>query len=1338
MGSGRGGGGRAAARTKLDAMERGGAVASDRASFEWRAANKFSHLFLLYMGSFISFGKKHTLEQQDTVKPAGYREGEGTDEVSERFAAAWEARRKHKAAAGQPLTKYDFLKALVVGSEMNLLVSGVLYLLFQMSQVAGPILMERIIKLIIKKDIFFDGELSDEDKFDLYLYACLLFVVPVIGALCQHNSTLLSQKWGLRARAASMGALCRKCLTLASGATREQSTGMIVTMMSSDAQKMLEFTQPMHNLWTGPLYIAVIFYLLYQQVGVVFLVGLGITLGTGPLTAVVAKKLFTYRREVLPFTDERTKLTAEVLAGVRVIKFYGWEDSFIGRITLMRARELAVFVKVAICQGVFGMVLFGIPLIQNVVVLVVYWSTGGDLTASKVFTTITLFNMMKLPLAFVPMLASQAAQVLVSLERFTAFLSTEQADARDEDCAHGAVSYKNATLDWQAGVKEGEEDSEGPTLTGVNLEVPSGQLAMVVGAVGSGKSSLLQAAIKSIKCVEGSVSANGKIAYVAQSAWIVNDTLRNNVIFGRPFDQERYDAVLEACELRADVAVLPGGDQTEIGERGINLSGGQKQRVSLARAVYSDADIYLLDDPLSAVDAHVGKALLKKCVLGVLASKTVVLATNALHALPQAEYVYVLGRGTVLEQGTYEEVSSAKGEFSALMDKYNVGEDDDAHQDEAWAVGASDVKVEEKGKSAAPAGGVDKLGRKLTRELTTKETREKGDLKLSYVWAWFAAGGGAAVWVPIVLMFCAEQATRALANLYAGEWSDELTAAKIANDAADDLVGFEEVKVNSNWYMGVYVGFVVANVVAVGARSMSAALAAVRASRGLQNDLLKHVMVLPMSFFDTTPLGRVLNRFSKDVDIIDSQLSMILGQAAGCMFNILAVFVVVSYATPPFLIGCVVVGLLYVQLQRFYIPAARELQRMESVSRSPIYSLFSESLNGVATIRAYGEQDRFIARFDGAADANSSMFYLQQAANAWLGMRLDVMGSVVVLLAAVLSIALDVGAATAGLSLSYALELTAYLKFGTQMISKLETQFNAVERVVGYRSEKAEPPHETSPEVERALVAAAPKWPSRGQLEFEDVTLAYRPGLEPVLRGVSFTIQGGEKVGICGRTGSGKSTLFLALFRLIEADAGRILVDGQDIARVGLARLRRSLAMIPQEPFLFAGTVRLNVDPFGEASDHDVWRALEAVELKGAVNELKGGLDARVDESGSNFSQGQQQLFCMARALLRNAPLLCMDEATALVDMETDDLIQRTVRTAFADCTVITIAHRLNTIMDSSRVLMMSGGEVAEMDKPSVLLERPNSSFKSLVMATGSKSFARLKKIASDADIAEA
>ena len=311
---------------------------------------------------------------------------------------------KHKAAAGHA-HKYDFLKALVVGSEMNLLVSGVLLPAYQMSQVAGPILMERIIKLIIKKDIFFDGELSDEDKFDLYLYACLLFVVPVIGALCQHNSTLLSQKWGLRARAASMGALYRKCLTLASGAPREQSTGMIVTMMSSDAQKMLEFTQPMHNLWTGPLYIAVIFYLLYQQVGVVFLVGLGITLGTGPLTAVVAKKLFTYRREVLPFTDERTKLTAEVLAGVRVIKFYGWEDFSLGA-SPSCARELAVFVKVAICQGVFGMVLFGIPLIQNGCAQ----CTGpGATSASKVFTTITLFNMMKLPLAFVPMLASQGA-----------------------------------------------------------------------------------------------------------------------------------------------------------------------------------------------------------------------------------------------------------------------------------------------------------------------------------------------------------------------------------------------------------------------------------------------------------------------------------------------------------------------------------------------------------------------------------------------------------------------------------------------------------------------------------------------------------------------------------------------------------------------------------------------------------------------------------------------------------------------------------------------------------------------------------------------------------------
>ena len=1318
-------------------------------------------MFLTYLSPFIAFGNKHTLQPEDAVKPAGYREGEGVDQVTERFEEAWTARKAAAAVLGKPASKFDFLKSLAAGSEGMLLVSMLLYLMYQLSQLSGPLLLERILVLVFKKD--FLGSLDKDDEFKLYLYACLMFAVPVVGALCQHNSVLLSQKWGLRARAASMGALYRKCLTLASGATREQSTGMIVTMMSSDAQKMLEFSQAMNNLWSGPLYLAVIFYLLYQQVGTTFLVGLGITFLSGPATGVVSKKLFTYRRALLPFSDERTKLTSEVLSGIRVIKFYGWEESFMARVLAVRAKELAIFFKIAVLQGIFGMVLFGIPLLQNVAVLVVYWATGGDLTAAKVFTTITLFNMMKLPLAFVPMLASQFAQLLVSMDRFAKFLGSSEAEALDVAGEVGEVAMKDASLAWGEGggdkgdknaaaaKDEGEDaeanDEDGPVLSNVSISVPSGQLAMVVGVVGSGKTTLLSAVIKSAKCVKGSVSANGKIAYVAQSAWIVNDTLRNNILFGRVWDEARYERVLEACELRADVEVLPGGDLTEIGERGINLSGGQKQRVSLARAVYADADIYLLDDPLSAVDAHVGKALLEKCIKGALATKTVILATNALHALPAAEMVHVVGEGRVLESGTYADLNKAGGAFQALCEQYNVGEDQEevaAKAKEEGAVKAGDVSVSVKG--GAAAGGADKLNRAMTRNLTTKEMREKGNLSFEYVWAWFNAGGGALVWSFILFLFCADQGTRALANAFVGEWSDKLEEARLENEAlgalaqaeavvADESAAapleYDEVKVDNYRYMWLYMGIAILNVLMVGGRALGVSTTGVRASRKLHNDLLSHVLLLPCSFFDTTPLGRILNRFSKDMDTIDSQLTMIFAQAAGCIFNILAVFVVISYATPPFLIGCLVIGIAYVYLQRFYIPTARELQRMESVARSPMYSHFSESLNGVATIRAYNEQARFIARFDAAADANSSLFYLVTAAQSWLGLRLDIMGSLSVLMAAVLAIVLDVPPATAGLSLTYALELTMYLKFGTQMFSKLEQHFNSVERVVGYRKERAEPPHETAPDMDKALVAAA--WPSKGAVAFEDVTLAYRPGLEPVLRGVSFSVAGGQKVGICGRTGSGKSTMFLALFRLVESQSGRILVDGQDISQIGLNRLRRSLGMIPQDAFLYSDTVRANVDPFGEADDAAVWRALEAVELKAVVSALSGGLDARVDEGGSNFSMGQRQLFCMARALLRGAPLLCMDEATASVDMETDDLIQRTVRTQFAHCTVLTIAHRLNTVMDSDKVIMMSGGKVEEAAAPAVLLERSDSSFKSLVMATGAKSFARLKKIASSA-----
>uniref|UniRef100_A0A1B6GCW0 ABC-type glutathione-S-conjugate transporter n=2 Tax=Cuerna arida TaxID=1464854 RepID=A0A1B6GCW0_9HEMI len=823
----------------------------------------------------------------------------------------------------------------------------------------------------------------------------------------------------------------------------------------------------------------------------------------------------------------------------------------------------------------------------------------------------------------------------------------------------------------------------------------------------------------------GRINTKGSIAYVPQQAWIQNATLKDNILFGQAYEPNNYTKITRACALQQDFDMLPAGDMTEIGEKGINLSGGQKQRVSLARAVYSNSDIYLLDDPLSAVDSHVGKHIFENVIghKGVLKKKTRILVTHAITYLPEVDLIVVLKEGQVTESGTYKELLAQKGAFADFLVQYlqEAGEEDQVDlPEEMTELLESNVELKQKlarQRSRDSESSTHSLQRQrsssesttpdpklLTQNHTAKkqgdklieaEKAETGSVK-KHVYVHYLKSVGAVLTLVTIGLNILFQMFSIGSNIWLSQWSSDTSL--IVNGTQDEG--------KRDMYLSVYAGLGLGQgVVQIGV-DVLIRLGMLNANQQMHSLILHAVLFAPLAFTDTTPTGRILSRFAKDIDVIDNQLPWEITDLLYCFFEVIATLTVISYTTPIFVIIILPIGILYFFVQRFYVATSRQLKRLESVSRSPIYSHFGESVTGAVSIRAYGVQHRFIKESEDKVDFNQVCLFPSLISNRWLAVRLETVGNLIIFFSALFAV---LGRDTmnpglVGLSISYALQITQTLNWLVRMTSDVETNIVAVERIKEY----GETPQEAAWEVSPGPPAS---WPDKGQVDFKDYQVRYREGLELVLKGITFSVKGGEKVGIVGRTGAGKSSLTLCLFRILEAAGGQIMIDGQDISKLGLHDLRSRLTIIPQDPVLFSGTLRMNLDPFDKEKDDAVWNALELAHLKHFVKSLNLGLQHQVTEGGDNLSVGQRQLICLARALLRKTKVLILDEATAAVDLETDDLIQRTIRSQFSDCTVLTIAHRLNTIMDSDRVIVLDKGLIVEYDSPENLLKNKSSIF---------------------------
>ncbi|KAK5801853.1 ABC transporter type 1, transmembrane domain-containing protein [Linnemannia elongata] len=1291
----------------------------------YEKANIFSRFLFHYLQHLITDGYKRPLQATDVqgMMPPHVKTQFSYTHLSQK----WDRHVAKRVAKG----KKPFLFGLILKSFGFQQWTYVVFLRILASGLAfvAPQLMSTLLDFVSS----YDTETPQPVALGIILAFGMFF--STIGSSIidgQFNQRVVVM--GIEARTALVSMIYRKALKLSPVAKQTETPGEINNHMSVDCERWNHAFPELPFWFSIPLEICIATWLLYRQLGWSGFGGVGAVVLVMPMQMWIAKHLSRARDEKLTAMDNRIRLVNEVLSGVKIVKLYGWESSFRDKIAVFRQLELAILHRIGVIFSYMNILFSSMTLLMALVSFSLYATVGGpgftpgEINSQTIFVSITLFGLVNRPIGMISYIMGDTIGLLVSSRRIQDYLLAEelledQIDRSGElpqDHSVAPIEIEDATFGWDKEHRQQEQQvvttddtakgsgttSADATLRNITLSVGRGNLTAIVGRVGQGKTSLFGAMIGDMYKWKGTIRMSGRIAYVPQQAWIVNATLQDNVTFGAPFDKNKYERIIYGSGLKPDIEMLPAGDQTEIGERGINLSGGQKQRVSLARAAYQDADIYLLDDPLSAVDAHVDQHLWQNLIgpNGLLKDKTRLLVTHGIHHLSEVDQIVVIKDGEISETGRYQELLDARNAFYQLIQDYSVARKE---KDEADCEAETIHEVEMSVSSITHQAKAEKLDEKVDNnaDLTEEEAMEIGSIQWP-IYKIFAKAAGYGNMLQAVALFAVIQACQIGTNIWLQNWI------KVAATSTHGI----------GYYMGIYTVLVVIFMGLIFCASYKIiVMACVQAADRLHSKLLTSILRMPMNFFDTTPIGRILNRFSSDIFSIDEMICWTFFDMFLFGASVIGSLVVIATTTPVFLAIVPPVFATYVLVMSYYIAASRAFKRIESVARSPMYQHFSETLYGVSTIRVVGCSQRFIDENASRSDDSSNAHFVWAMGNRWLNVRLECLGSVIVLGASVFAVLArnTLSPSMVGMSLSYALTFTQDISWLVRGMCESQFHLVAVERIDEYAKKNQEAPNLTD-------VALPENWPAQGRLSFKSYSTRYRQGMDLVLKKVSFEVLPGEKVGIVGRTGAGKSSLTLALFRIIEAanshwakashngadmdddvakkaqlaelekveveeDGGSIWIDGIDISTVGLETLRQHLAIIPQDPTLFVGTVRENLDPFDQTPDSELWEALERAHLKEYISSMPGGLSYEVTQNGDNFSVGQRSLICLARALLRKTKILVLDEATAAVDVETDELIQRTIREEFKDRTILTIAHRIKTVMDSDKILVREG-----------------------------------------------
>jgi len=1199
--------------------------------------------------------------------------------LSKRFQELW----KEELKLPRPKIARVFRK-LFAG---QLLLSGLIRFLYDVLIFVPPVCLYWMIQFATPIDPTADTKTYEKSQWEGFIAAGVVFIASVAASLLQHVYLYKTFRLGQNIRSCLVTAVYRKCFRLSHGALHKYPVGIIVNHMSVDPMALLEVLPNLHLTWSAPLEIigSLIFLLLIVSWSA--LVGVAIIILAIPAQAFSVKKMQKAKVLLMQHKDTRGKLMNEVLQAMKTVKLMVWEAHLHGQLNQARHLEVTALFYNIIARSMMQFITWCLPMLVSLGTFSVLSLTTDDMTTLVCFTAIALFNVIRFPMLRLPRVLADLVQSFISIRRIAAFLCEQELDVDNKieiptpaEPGEPAILAKDASFIW--------EDNNELALNNLNFIAPSGKLIAIIGQVASGKSAMLQALMGFMKRTTGELTVRGRVAYSAQHAWVQNITFRDNILFGMEYEEERYQSVISACELKRDISIISGGDLAEIGEEGNNLSGGQKQRLGLARAVYQNADVYLLDDTLSAVDANVGEAIFKNCICGVLAGKTRVFVTQQFQYLSRVDYIYVMKEGTLVEAGTYAELSSRPdSEFARLNMHYEAAM---SHSEE------KDGKKEET-KTTNNTGVAD---------LMVDEMQNKGHVPLSIYILYFKEAG-IAMLIVTLLMF----AISTFGNLATNFWLSAWTQANLELDYTHP----------TSYWLGAYSGLIIGTCIFLFIRFFTLAKANMDASEHIHSKTLISILQAPMTFFYTTPLGRILNRFSDDMFTIDDKINFSLAMFLGTFLTVVGIIVIVCYSSPFFLSAVFPLVYVYLHTQQWYLFYARELVRLDAISRSPLYASFAETIHGLNTIRCMKQVQRFIRETDKKLDLQQKAYYALCVANRWLGVRVEFVAGGALFFAFLLCSAErgptnPIPPNLTALTIILCLQLNNLLTLMVQSTTEYEGQMVSVQRF----SEYLNLPQESPLKDEDAVELPPPEWPQKGKVEFVNYTLQYRPELPPALINLNMVFNPGEKIGVVGRTGAGKSSLMVAIFRLSEASQGKILIDNVDISHVNLKTLRARLCVIPQDPVLFRGTLRKNLDIFGRYDDKALWDSLDAVNLKGQVEAKPLNLDCEVTEGGENFSIGERQLICLARGLLSRAMVIVLDEATASVDLATEEKIHNVIFEQCKKSTMILIAHRTHTILKCDRVMMMERGEVIGFGPPDVLLEE-NASFASLIKKAGFK-----------------
>ncbi|XP_026312674.1 ATP-binding cassette sub-family C member 11 isoform X1 [Piliocolobus tephrosceles] len=1292
-------------------------------------AGLFSYLTMSWLTPLMIQSFRNRLDE-NTIPPLSVHDA--SDKNVQRLHHLWE-----EEVSRRGIEKASMFLVMLRFQRTRMIFDALLGVCFCIASVLGP-------TLIIPKILEYSEEQSGNVVHGVGL-CFALFLSECLKSVSLSCSWIINQRTAIRFRAAVSSFAFEKLIQFKS--LIHITSGEAIGFFTGDVNYLFQ------GVCYGPLLLISCASLVICSISSYFIIGYTAFVAilcfllVFPLEVFVTRMAVKAQHDTSEVSDQRIRVTSEVLTCIKLIKMYTWEKPFTKIIEDLRRKERKLLEKCGLVQSLTTVALFVIPTVATAVWILVHTSLKLKLTTSTAFSMLGSLTLLRLSVFFVPLAVKGLTNSKSAVMRFKKFFLQESPVfyVQTLQDPSKALVLEEATLSWRQtcpGIVNGalelernghasegmtrprdalEPEEEGKSLGAelhkINLVVSKGMMLGVCGNTGSGKSSLLSAILGEMNLLEGSVGVQGSLAYVPQQAWIISGSIRENILMGDPYDKTRYLQVLHCCSLNRDLELLPFGDMTEIGERGLNLSGGQKQRISLARAIYADRQLYLLDDPLSAVDAHVGKHIFEECIKKTLRGKTVVLVTHQLQYLEFCDQIILLENGKICENGTHSELMQKMGKYAQLIQKMHKEATSDTLQDTAKIAEKPQVESQALATSLEESLNGNAVPE---HQLTQEEEMKEGSLSWRVYHHYIQAAGGYMVscivffFMVLVIFFTIFSFWWLSYWLEQGSGTNSSresngTTADPGNVADNPQLSFYQLVYALNTLLLLCVGVCSSGIFTKVTR---------KASTALHNKLFNKVFCCPMSFFDTIPIGRLLNCFAGDLEELDQLLPIFSEQFMVLSLLVIAILLVISMLSPYILLmGATIMVICFVYYMMFK-KAIGVFKRLENYSRSPLFSHILNSLQGLSSIHVYGKTEDFISQFKRLTDARNNYLLLFLSSTRWVALRLEILTNLVAL-AVALFVTFGISSTSysfKAMALSIMLQLASTFQATARTGAETEAHFLAAERMLQYM---------------KMCVSEAPLhmegtscpqgWPQHGEITFQDYHMKYRDNTPTVLHGINLTIRSNEVVGIVGRTGSGKSSLGMALFRLVEPMAGRILIDGVDICSIGLEDLRSKLSVIPQDPVLLSGTIKFNLDPFDRHTDQEIWDALERTLLTKAISKLPKKLHTDVVDNGGNFSVGERQLLCIARAVLRNSKIILIDEATASIDTETDTLIQRTIREAFQGCTMLIIAHRVTTVLNCDRILVMANGKVVEFDRPEVLRKKPGSLFAAL-MATATSS----------------